>query len=208
MASVGSWIVGSGTSSMRTSRLPCQVRAFMSDSLPDRRTQKPRRRDGAREGVALLTPGSHTHGSFEKQFDETLPLPCRCGRTTPGALLFNLATILRESATKDPGKPVALLEGNPMSYGELDRASDQLATGLQALGVNPGDAVGIQLPNIPQFLISYFGLLKAGAVAVPMNVLLKAPEVAFYLGDSGAKALVTFASFLQDARGGAEQAGV
>jgi long-chain acyl-CoA synthetase len=122
--------------------------------------------------------------------------------------MFNLATILRESADKHPDKPVTRLDGQPMSYGELDQASDRLAAGLQNLGINPGDTVGIQLPNIPQFLITYFGILKAGATAVPMNVLLKAPEVAFYLGDSSAKALITFASFLQDARAGAEQAGV
>ena len=122
--------------------------------------------------------------------------------------MFNLATILRESAHKSPNKPVTLLDGNPMSYAELDKASDRLAAGLQGLGVVPGDMVGIQLPNIPQFLITYFGVLKAGAVAVPMNVLLKGPEVAFYLGDSGAKVLVTFAGFLEDAAKGAAEAGV
>jgi len=122
--------------------------------------------------------------------------------------MFNLATILRESASATPDKPVTLLDGNPMSYAELDAASDRFAAGLQGLGVHPGDAVGIQLPNIPQFLITYFGVLKAGAVAVPMNVLLKGPEVAFYLGDSGAKVLITFAGFLADAAKGAAEAGV
>jgi long-chain acyl-CoA synthetase len=122
--------------------------------------------------------------------------------------MFNLATILRESAAATPDKAVTLLDGNPMSYAELDQASDQLAAGLQDLGVTPGDSVGIQLPNIPQFLITYFGVLKAGAVAVPMNVLLKGPEVAFYLSDSGAKVLVTFAGFLADAAKGAAEAGV
>jgi long-chain acyl-CoA synthetase len=122
--------------------------------------------------------------------------------------MFNLATILRESASATPDKPVTLLDGNPMSYAELDAASDRMAAGLQGLGVVPGDTVGIQLPNIPQFLISYFGVLKAGAVAVPMNVLLKGPEVAFYLGDSGAKVLITFAGFLADAAKGAAEAGV
>jgi long-chain acyl-CoA synthetase len=122
--------------------------------------------------------------------------------------MFNLATILRESAKKSPDKPVTLLDGNPMSYAELDAASDRLAAGLQGIGVQPGDTVGIQLPNIPQFLITYFGVLKAGAVAVPMNVLLKGPEVAFYLSDSGAKVLVTFAGFLEDAAKGAAEAGV
>ena len=122
--------------------------------------------------------------------------------------MFNLATILRESAAKAPDKPVTLLDGNPMTYAELDQASDRLAAGLLEQGITPGDAVGVQLPNIPQFLITYFGVLKAGAVAVPMNVLLKGPEVAFYLGDSGAKILVTFVGFIEEAAKGAAAAGL
>ena len=85
--------------------------------------------------------------------------------------MFNLATILRESAKQSPDKPVTLLDGNPMSYAELDAASDRAAAGLQNLGITPGDCVGIQLPNIPQFLITYFAVLKAGAVAVPIACL-------------------------------------
>jgi long-chain acyl-CoA synthetase len=64
------------------------------------------------------------------------------------------------------------------------------------------------LPNLPQFLVAYFGILKAGAVVVPMNVLLKAPEVAFYLGDSNARAFITWAGMLDDAAKGAAEAGV
>ena len=70
---------------------------------------------------------------------------------------FNLAVILSESAHAAPDKPVTLLDGGPMTYAELDQASDRLAAGLQGLGVGPGDTVGMQLPNIPQFLITYFG---------------------------------------------------
>ena len=68
--------------------------------------------------------------------------------------------------------------------------------------------MALQLPNIPQFLIAYFGILKAGAVAVPMNVLLKAPEVAFHLGDSRAKVLITWEGVLGEAAKGAEAAGL
>ena len=59
--------------------------------------------------------------------------------------------------------------------------------GWRQPGLRPGDPVGLQLPNIPQFLIAYFGILKAGGVVVPLNVLLKAPEIAFQLGDCGAQ---------------------
>jgi long-chain acyl-CoA synthetase len=121
---------------------------------------------------------------------------------------FNLAVILRESAAASPDRPVVLYDGGQMTYAQLDALSDQLAAGLQEQGLQPGDAVGLQLPNIPQFLVAYFGILKAGAVVVPMNVLLKAPEVAFYLGDSNAGAFITWAGVLPDAAKGAAEAGV
>jgi long-chain acyl-CoA synthetase len=122
--------------------------------------------------------------------------------------VFNLAVILRESAVRFPDKPVALFPGGQLSYAELDADSDRVAAGLQQLGVEPGSAVGLQLPNIPQFLSAYFGVLKAGGVVVPMNVLLKAPEVAFYLGDSQARAFITWAGVLDEAAKGAAEAGV
>ncbi len=121
---------------------------------------------------------------------------------------LNLATMLRESALAYPGKPVALYDGVQLSYAELDALSDRFAAGLRASGVGPGETVGLQLPNIPQFLIAYFGMLKAGCVAVPLNVLLKAPEVAFCLGDAQARALVTWAGFADEAIKGAGEAGV
>ena len=76
-----------------------------------------------------------------------------------------------------------------------------------AKGVAPGDRVGIMLPNVPHFPVAYYGVLRAGAVVVPMNVLLKEREVAFYLGDSGAKVLLAWHEFADAAHAGAEQAG-
>ena len=121
---------------------------------------------------------------------------------------FNLAVILRETASAAPGRPAALYSGGKLSYGELDMLSDRLAAGLEAAGVRPGEPVGLQLPNIPQFLIAYFGILKCGAVAVPLNVMLKAPELAFQLGDCAARLLITWEGVLGDAAKGAEAAGV
>ena len=85
---------------------------------------------------------------------------------------FNLACICREAALATPDKPAVILDDTRLSYAELDAASDRVAAGLRAAGVRRGEAVGLQLPNIPQFLVTYFGILKAGAVMVPMNVLL------------------------------------
>ena len=105
---------------------------------------------------------------------------------------FNLAVILSETAHSTPDRPVAVFAQGRVTYRELDHASDRLAASLAGIGVKPGDPVALQLPNIPQFLISYFGILKAGGIVVPLNVLLKAPEVAFHLGDSGARVLITW----------------
>ena len=64
------------------------------------------------------------------------------------------------------------------------------------------------LPNVPQFPIAYYGVLRAGGVVVPMNVLLKRREIAFYLEDSGAKLLLAWHGFAAEAEGGAADAGV
>jgi long-chain acyl-CoA synthetase len=121
---------------------------------------------------------------------------------------FNLAVILSETARRSPDKTVTILGDSRMSYGELDELSGRLAAGLAASGIGPGDVVALQLPNIPQFLIAYFGILKAGGVVVPLNVLLKAPEVAYHLRDCSATALITWAGVLGEAAPGAKEAGV
>jgi long-chain acyl-CoA synthetase len=121
---------------------------------------------------------------------------------------FNLAVMLSETAHCAPDRPVAVFDGGQLTYAQLDQASDRIAAALAAAGVEPGDRVALQLPNIPQFLVSYFGILKAGAVVVPLNVLLRAPEIAFHLGDSGAKVLITWEGVLAEAAKGAEAAGI
>jgi long-chain acyl-CoA synthetase len=121
---------------------------------------------------------------------------------------FNLAVILTETAQSVPDKPVAVFDDGQLTYRQLDQASDRVAAALAAAGIKPGDPVALQLPNIPQFLISYFGILKGGGIVVPFNVLLKAPEIAFHLGDSGARVLITWEGVLPEARKGAAAAGL
>ena len=121
---------------------------------------------------------------------------------------FNLAVTLHESAKRWPGQLAVISDQNSMTYAELDAVSDRVAANLQRHGVEPGVAVGLQLPNIPQFLMAYFGILKAGGVVVPMNVLLKAPEIEYYLGGSDARAVITSASTISEAAKGAASAGV
>jgi long-chain acyl-CoA synthetase len=117
---------------------------------------------------------------------------------------LNLAVILEESTKKHPDKVAIIMDDFKMTYGELNAAANQVANGLRANGINQGDRVGMMLPNIPQFPVVYFGILKAGCIAVPMNVLLKAPEVEYYLGDSGSSAFFYFDMFAAEAVKGAD----
>ncbi len=120
---------------------------------------------------------------------------------------FNLATILRESRLSHPGKPLCHIGDLTFSYAQVDEISGRVATSLRALGLGRGEKVAVQLPNLPQFLFTYFGILKAGLVMVPLNPLLRAPEVAYHLQDCGARVLMTFETFAEEAVRGAEQAG-
>ncbi len=120
---------------------------------------------------------------------------------------MNLASLLTDSAAADPAHVAVRLDDVELTYGQLDDAAARVAGILRAHGVGPGDRVGIMLPNVPYFPICYYGVLRAGAVVVPMNVLLKRREVAFYLQDPEAKLLFAWHGFADDARAGAEDAG-
>lgn len=120
---------------------------------------------------------------------------------------FNLATMLRESATAHPEKTLVSFLGNEITYAQVDEMSGRVASGLLQLGLERGDKVAVQLPNVPQFLFAYFGILKAGLVAVPLNPLLVAPEVSYHLENSDAKVLITYDTFAAVALEGAKAAG-
>ena len=123
--------------------------------------------------------------------------------TYGSAMSFNLATMLRESATANPEKPLCHINDLTFTYAQVDEISGRIATSLLGLGLERGDKVAVQLPNLPQFLFTYFGILKAGLVMVPLNPLLRAPEVQYHLEDSDAKILVTFEMFADEAVKGA-----
>jgi long-chain acyl-CoA synthetase len=119
---------------------------------------------------------------------------------------FNLATILRESAAASPDRPLLRIGSLELSYRQVDEMSGRVAAGLRAAGLQRGDTLAIQLPNLPEFVFAYFGALKVGVTVVPLNPLLKAPEVAYHLQDSGARLLVTFDAFAGEAAKGAAEA--
>ncbi len=119
----------------------------------------------------------------------------------------NLASIVGASAARDAAAPAVRLGEQALSYGELDDGSARVATLLRERGLRPGDRVGVMLPNVLEFPLAYYGVLRAGGVVVPMNVLLKRREIAFYLADSGAKLLLAWHGFADEAREGAADAG-
>src|ERR1044072_2356386 len=120
---------------------------------------------------------------------------------------LNLASLLTESAKRSPDAPAIRLGESELSYAELDDRSARLATLLGEQGVKPGDRVGVMLPNVPEFPIAYYGVLRAGGIVVPMNVLLKRREIAFYLEDTAPKLLLAWHGFAEEAGAGAAEAG-
>src|SRR5215211_370108 len=119
----------------------------------------------------------------------------------------DIATNLTETAGRHGDQTAFKLDDVELTYAMLDGASAHIAGLLKERGLQPGDRVGLMLPNVPYFPAIYYGILRAGGVVVPMNVLLKAREVKFYVGDSGAKLLFAWHDFAEAAEKGAEEVG-
>ncbi|HTT52305.1 MAG TPA: long-chain fatty acid--CoA ligase [Streptosporangiaceae bacterium] len=100
--------------------------------------------------------------------------------------MANLAQILTDQAAKQPDHPALLAGGQVISYAEFDDASARVASFLARRGFQPGDRAGLMLPNVPEFCLVCYGVLRAGGTVVPMNPLLRSREVEYYLSDSGA----------------------
>jgi len=106
--------------------------------------------------------------------------------------MLNLVSVLEDSAARLGTKPAFVLGEHELTYAELDAAACRVASRLVALGITAGDKVALSCPNLPFFPIVYYGILKAGGVVVPLNVLFKAGEVAYHLTDSEAKVYFCF----------------
>src|SRR3954462_11986323 len=119
----------------------------------------------------------------------------------------SLAELLTATAGAHAERPPLKLDDMLVDYAALNEGATRIAGLLKDKGVAPGDRVGIMLPNVPYFAIVYYGILRAGGVVVPMNVLLKGREVAFYLKDSGAKVLFAWHDFGEAAQAGAQETG-
>ncbi|TDB85115.1 long-chain fatty acid--CoA ligase [Actinomadura sp. KC216] len=106
--------------------------------------------------------------------------------------MLNLSVLLEDAARETPDRDAVVFGDIRLSYSFIDSVANQVANLLRSRGVRPGDKVALSCPNLPYFPMVYFGALKAGAVVVPLNVLLKPREVAYHLEDSDAKALFCF----------------
>ena len=111
-----------------------------------------------------------------------------------------LAENLIAAAERYPERPALRVGDAVITYAEFDDATARVAGLLRERGLRAGDRVGIMLPNVPEFALAYYGVLRAGGVVVPMNVLLKRREVAFYLQDSQARLGVAWHACAEPAR--------
>ena len=119
----------------------------------------------------------------------------------------NLAQNLIDTAEKHGDRIAIKLDDFELNYQLLNEGSARVAGMLKEKGFQVGDRVGIMLPNVPHFPLVYYGILRAGGVVVPMNPLLKAREVEFYLKDPEAKLMFAWGDFGEAAEPGAEAAG-
>lgn len=106
--------------------------------------------------------------------------------------MLNLSVLLEHSARKHPNSEAFVFMDTSVTYAQVNGAANQIANGLKQLGISPGDKVALSCLNLPYFPMVYFGILKAGAVCVPLSVLLKRDEIAYHLSDSDAKAYFCF----------------
>jgi len=108
---------------------------------------------------------------------------------------MGLGKILEDRAAKFGKKTALIFEGKEISFEKLNENVNRLANGLRNLGISRGDRVAIMLPNIPEFIYSFFALQKLGAVAVPFNTMYKGREIIHILNDCGAKAIIALTNF-------------
>jgi long-chain acyl-CoA synthetase len=102
---------------------------------------------------------------------------------------------LEESARKYPDQPCTIFKGAVISFKEMDAITNKLAAALAGLGVKKGDRVGMFIPNTPQFVMVYFGILKAGGVVVAIDSRYTAPEIIHHANDAGIEIMFVMSNF-------------
>ncbi|OBI14402.1 long-chain fatty acid--CoA ligase [Mycobacterium sp. E2497] len=118
-----------------------------------------------------------------------------------------LSDNLISSRERHPERIALRCDDLTFTFAELHAAASRVATLLERAGIRPGDRVGVMLPNTPAFAVAFYGIMYRGAVAVPMNPLLKEREISYYLSNSGATALFATLAFAAEATAGAAHVG-
>jgi long-chain acyl-CoA synthetase len=107
---------------------------------------------------------------------------------------ISIADAFRQRVAQHPDALLVLAGDASLTFAAVDRASDGVACSLAAAGITPGDRVGLYCPNVPEFVVAYLGIIKAGAVVVPVNLLIQPGEVVYILDDAGARGLIHHAA--------------
>lgn len=107
---------------------------------------------------------------------------------------MNLGRMLEETCRRSPDREAVIHENTRLTYRELNRDVNALANHLTSLGIKKGDKVALMLVNCPEFVISYFAIVRIGAVAVTLNAMSTAYELQHLLADSDSRALITAAT--------------
>jgi len=143
--------------------------------------------------MALHTDGRTSDAPEFRQWFEHYDSEVPPHLTYPHIPLYHL---LDETAAKHPANTCTNFFGGRLTYQQIKGLSDRFAASMRSLSIRKGDRVVLLLPNSPQFLVAYYGLLKAGAVIVPLNPLYTERELEFHLTDSGAEVAITIPLFL------------
>ena len=106
--------------------------------------------------------------------------------------MLNLAVLLEDSVRNVPDRIAVICGDVEFTYRQINEKANQIANALKEMGIGKDDKVALSCPNLPFFPMIYYGILKAGATVVPLNVLLKGREIAYHLDDSDAKVYFCF----------------
>jgi long-chain acyl-CoA synthetase len=104
---------------------------------------------------------------------------------------MNVGKVLRQTASRLPDKKAVIFGNKSFTFGELDRGADHIANFLAQRGIKKGDRVAVVFPNIPEFVVVYFGIIRLGAIGVPLDFRFMGGELASVLVDADVKALFT-----------------
>ena len=127
---------------------------------------------------------------WQKHYDMGVPTTIEY----PSAPLFHF---LEDAARKYPNRACTIFKGAVISYKEMNEITDRIAAALVEMGVKKGDRVGIFMPNTPQFVMTYYGILKAGAAVVATNPLYTPPEIEHQASDAGIEYMFVMTNFYE-----------